>query len=190
MQGFLEKVGLTRSYVLVNAFPVAVHPGKVSKALPLLEDDDQRRWRNRFYDLVTGPELEAIVAFGGNAHAALDLWENKPDVPTFKVPHPSSHNTSALLEQWRTAIPDLRAAVTPDQDGTQSGANYGSTFKESDYQAIPAGDLPFGLPPWMGDDAWGRRAKPRHNNAVEAASRRPGHTLVWQAPTPQDLDPS
>src|SRR6187431_1470441 len=28
VQGFLEKVGLTRSYVLVNAFPVAVHPGK------------------------------------------------------------------------------------------------------------------------------------------------------------------
>ena len=106
------------------------------------------------------PELEAIVAFGSNAHLALDLWDGKPDVPTFKVPHPSSHNTASLLEEWRTAIPDLRAAVTADPDGTQGGANYGSTFKESDYQAIPPLDLPFGLPPWVGDDAWGRRAKP------------------------------
>ncbi len=184
VQGFLEKVGLTRSYVLVNAFPVAVHPGKVSKAQPLLDDDDQRTWRNRFYDLVTGPELEAIVAFGGNAHIALDLWDAKPDVPTFKVPHPSSHNAASLLEQWRTAIPDLRAAVTADPDGTQSGANYGSTFKESDYQAIPPADLPFGLPPWVGDDAWGRRSKPRHNNSVERPSSDQEHTLVWQAPTP------
>ena len=93
VQGFLDKLGLTHSYVLVNAFPVAVHPGKVSKAQPLLEDDDHLTWRNRFYDLVTGPELEAIVAFGGNAHLALDLWDSKPDVPTFKVPHPSNHDT-------------------------------------------------------------------------------------------------
>ena len=114
------------------------------------------------------------MAFGGNAHVALDLWEGKPDVPTFKVPHPSSHNTAALLEQWRTAIPDLRAAVTPDPDGTQGGANYGSTFKESDYQAIPAGDLPFGLPTWVGDDAWGRRAKPTAQQLGRAAPRRPG----------------
>lgn len=190
VQGFLEKVGLTRSYVLVNAFPFAVHPGKVSKALPLLEDDDQLRWRNRFYDLVTGPELEAIVSFGGNAHAALDLWGNKPDVPTFKVPHPSSDHTASLLEKWRTAIPDLRAAVTPDQDGTQSGANYGSTFKEADYQAIPPGDLPFGLPSWVGDDAWGRRARPKHHNSVRRPRDEPDNTLVWQAPTPQDLEPS
>ena len=188
VQGFLEKVGLTRSYVLVNAFPVAVHPGKVSKAQPLLDDDAQKRWRNRFYDLVTGPELEAIVAFGSNAHIALDLWEGKPDVSTFKVPHPSSHDTSRLLEEWRTAIPDLRAAVAPDPDGTQGGANYGSTFRESDYQAIPPLDLPFGLPPWVGDDAWGRRAKPRHNNSVERLKKDQEHTLVWQAPTPQELD--
>jgi hypothetical protein len=188
VQGFLEKIGLTRSYVLVNAFPVAVHPGKVSKAQPLLDDEDQKRWRNRFYDLVTGPDLEAIVAFGSNARIALDLWDGKPDVPTFKVPHPSSHDAAQLLQEWRTAIPDLRAAVTPDPDGTQSGPNYGSTFQESDYQAIPPLDLPFGLPPWVGDDSWGRRAKPRHNNSVERLKSDQEHTLVWRAPSPQDLE--
>jgi hypothetical protein len=167
-----------------------VHPGKVSKAQPLLEDADQLSWRNRFYDLVTGPELQAIVAFGANAHIALDLWDSKPDVPTFKVPHPSSHETQGLLQQWRTAIPDLRAAVTADRDGSQGGANYGSTFKESDYGRIPPFDLPFGLPPWVGNDAWGRRAKPRHNNSVERLKADQEHKLVWQAPSPQDLGPS
>ncbi|MET0999448.1 MAG: hypothetical protein ABWX73_12075, partial [Marmoricola sp.] len=190
VQGFLDKLGLTRSYVLVNAFPVAVHPGKVSKALPLLADEDQLRWRNRFYDLVTGPELEAIVAFGGNAARALDLWDGRPDVPTFKVPHPSNPDNKMLLQKWRTAIPDLRAAVSPDSDGSAGGPNYGSTFKESDYAPIPAEDLPFGLPSWMGDDAWGRRDSPRHNNSVARMSGDLEHTLVWQAPSPQDLDPS
>jgi uracil-DNA glycosylase len=195
VQGFLDKIGLTRSYVLVNAFPIAVHPGKVSQAQPLLEDGDQLAWRNRYYDLVTGPELEAIVAFGANAQRALDLWDGRPDVPTFEVPHPSSHDTRTLLEKWRTAVPDLRAAVTPDRDGTQGGANYGSTFKESDYRPIPRADLPFGLPPWVGDDSWVRRNGSRRHNSVERARSNQEHTLLWQAPTAaelalQDRDPS
>jgi hypothetical protein len=191
VQGFLGRLGLTHGYVLVNAFPVAVHPKSVFSALPLLSDPDHRTWRNRFYDLVTGPDLEAIVAFGSNAAAVLDLWDTKPDVPTFTVPHPSNPNEAELLQAWRTAIPDLRAVVTPDSDGSAGGANYGSTFAESDYQAIPRADLPFGYPSWVGDDAWGRRAKPRHNNGVKRPDDATGHVdnsrLVWQAPTPEEL---
>ena len=97
-------------------------------------------------------------------------------MPTFEVPHPSNPNAD-LLEKWRTAIPDLRAVVTPDPDGNASGPNYGTTFKESDYARIPPEDLPFGLPAWMGDDAWGRRDKPRHNNAVKRR-RRPANRLA------------
>jgi hypothetical protein len=192
VQGFLDKLGLTHSYVLVNAFPVAVHPGDVSKAEPVLADPEQLAWRNRFYDLVAGPELEAIVAFGGNAQRALELWDTKPDVPTFEVSHPSNHSEANLLAEWRTALPDLRAAVTPDEDGSNSGPNYGTTFEESDYRPIPKADLPFGLPAWVGDDAWGRRASPAHNNSVsrpqdKASGRIDDHRLVWRAPTAQEL---
>ena len=88
---------------------VLVNLPRTEEILYRVANDDQLRWRNRFYDLVTGPELEAIVSFGGNAHAALDLWENKPDVPTFTVPHPSNPDNKMLLQKWRTAIPDLRA---------------------------------------------------------------------------------
>ncbi|MCW2760446.1 MAG: hypothetical protein JWR85_647 [Marmoricola sp.] len=192
VQGFLDKLGLTRSYVLVNAFPVAVHPKQVFSAKPLLSDKDQLEWRNRFYDLVTGPDLQAIVAFGGNAVDVLELWEGKPDVPTFEVPHPSNPEEDVLLEAWREVIPKLRAVVTPDLDGNAGGANYGTTFKEADYHAIPAEDLPFGLPPWMGDDAWGRRSKPRHNNAVKRPDDANGdidnNRLLWRAPTPHELE--
>ncbi len=96
VQGFLTKLGLTTSYALVNAFPLAVHPSKVSKALPLLKDSDQLAWRNRFYDLITDSRLEAIIAFGGNAQAALRLWDSAPEVPTFEIPHPSAHNGADL----------------------------------------------------------------------------------------------
>ena len=109
------------------------------QAQPLLSDPDQLKWRNRFYDMVTGPDLEAIVAFGGNAAIVVDLWDNKPDVPTFKIPHPSNPEPEVLMPAWRTAIPDLRAVVTPDSDGSASGPNYGTDVQGVGLQPHPEG---------------------------------------------------
>src|SRR4051794_30484978 len=64
VQGFLSKLGLTRSYVLVNAYAYALLPSKAPDARGLLEAPAHTQWRNAFYDAVTGPPLEAIVAFG------------------------------------------------------------------------------------------------------------------------------
>ncbi|WP_082946870.1 hypothetical protein [Mycobacterium sp. ACS4054] len=187
VQGFVAKLGLTHSYVLVNAYPVAVHPSNVSEAKPVLADPQQTAWRNRFYDMLVGPNLEAVVAFGANASAALELWTTKPDVPTFQVPHPSSHDATTLLNKWRASVPELRNVITPDEDGDTTLPNYGDSFEEADYQRIPSADLPFGLPPWMGDDSWGRRAQPKHNNCVSRPANDPDHTLIWQAPTEAEL---
>lgn len=188
VQGFLERLGLVQNYVLVNAFPVAVHPSDASRAKTFLADPVQLAWRNRFYNLATEPGLEAIIAFGGVAQRALDLWDDRPDVPTFRISHPSNHSESSLLDQWRAAIPELRAVVSPDPGGSADGPNYGDTFDESDYRPIPKADLPFGLPDWVGDDAWGRVASPRHNNSVERSRTDREHTLVWKAQTPEELN--
>lgn len=187
VQGLLDKLGLTRGYVLVNAFPVALHPGRATEARPLLSDPDQLRWRNRFYDLVTGPGLETVVAFGSSAQRALDLWDTRPDVPAFRLPQPSASEGDTWLERWRDAIPRLRDLVTPDLDGSPSLPNYGDRFVESDYAPVPRADLPFGLPPWLGDDAWGRRARPQQLDAVTRSESDPGNHLVWRAPTAADL---
>jgi len=184
VQGFLTKLGLTTNYALVNAFPLAVHPSKVSKALPLLSDPAQLAWRNRFYDLITDSGLEAIIAFGGNAQAALRLWANAPDVPTFNIPHPSAHNGADLAAKWAAALPDARAAVTPDPGGDQTGPNYGTGITEADYAPIPHADLPYGQPIWIGNDKWGRTDSPRHNNTIERSSDDPDHKMTWQAPQP------
>ena len=104
------------------------------------------------------------------------------DVPVSEVPHPSSRDEQRLLDDWRAAVSDLRALVTPDADGENGGPNYGAEFAESDYEAIPRRDLPFGAPAFLGDDAW-VRAKP--GGAQNSVSRPPpddGHTLTWHAP--------
>jgi Uracil DNA glycosylase superfamily len=185
VQGFLSKLGLTRSYALVNAYAYALLPSRAPDARPLLAKPAHLTWRNKLYNDVTGSSLQAIVAFGGEAREAVRLWDPKPDVPVFEVPHPSSRSAKRLLDEWRAAVTELRGIVEPDSDGDADGPNYGTSFRESDYARIPPRDLPFGVPAWFGDDAWGRKARPRHNNSVE----RPGwdlrHTLIWTSPSNQ-----
>ncbi|HEY1276506.1 MAG TPA: hypothetical protein VGF25_16465 [Thermoleophilaceae bacterium] len=183
VQGFLAKLGLTGSYVLLNAHAYALHPGQAFDGLDLLADPERVEWRNALFKKVTGPKLQAIVAFGGQAHRALELWDTAPSVPVQKVDHPSARDEKQLLNEWRAAIEALRPVVTPDADGDQTLPNYGTRFRESDYAPIPSRDLPFGLPAWFGDDAWGRKAKARHNNSVERPTTDPEHRLVWRAPT-------
>lgn len=182
VQGFLAKLGLTRSYLLVNAFPYALHPSWGMSADELLAEPEQKKWRNQFYDAVRPSSVEAVVAFGTNAQLALDMWTNRPNVQVERVPHPSSRDEGKLLEDWHDAIARLRQKVTPDADGNADGPNHGSSFKEADYASIPRRDLPFGVPEFLGDDARGRQGHPRHNNCVSRPSPDDGHTLIWTAP--------
>src|SRR6188472_734085 len=117
VQGFLTKLGLTRSYSLVNAYAYALRPSRAQQAAPLLSRPDHLSWRNTLLQLITGEQLQAIVAFGAQARAAVQLWDSKPDVPVFEVPHPSSRDAQKLVDSWRQAVTDLRAIVTPDSDG-------------------------------------------------------------------------
>lgn len=185
VQGFLAKVGLTRSYALVNAYAYALLPSRAFDARPLLAEPEHRTWRNKLLNDITGPDLQAIVAFGGEAREALRLWDSKPDVPVFQVVHPSSRDAKRLRDEWRAAVNALREIVTPDEDGDPTVPNYDSTFRESDYARVPPRDLPFGVPPWFGDDAWGRTSRPRHNNSVDRPDTDLRHTLVWRAPQNQ-----
>src|SRR5438552_524407 len=152
------------------------------EAEQLLAEPAQQTWRNQFYDAVRPGAVDAVIAFGANAQAAFDLWPHKPDVPVERIPHPSSRDEAALLREWHDAITRLRQKVTPDPDGNAGGPNYGSSFAEADYAPIPRRDLPFGVPDFLGDDAVGRQAHPRHNNCVSRPSPDDGRTLIWKAP--------
>jgi len=185
VQGLLAKIGLTHSYLCLNAWAHNLHPGFASEERKKLDEPGQMKWRNRLYDLATGSQLEAIVAFGENAQAALKLWTDRPDAFVCEIPHPSAardeQSEKSLLDKWRKAVDDLRKEVTPDSDGDAAGPNYGPKFTEADYAPIPRADLPFGAPAFLGDDAWVRES----GHAFNSVDRPPhdDHTLVWRAPT-------
>jgi uracil-DNA glycosylase len=180
VQGFLAKVGLDRSYVLANAFPYSFIPTHRAFAKTILKDHDQLTWRNRLYDALASPNLEAIVVFGEYAAYAFDRWATKPaGVPVHKVPHPTSRSEVKLLDGWRTAVAALRGEVTPDPGAPAMPPNYGPKFLETDYAPIPRRDLPFGVPDFIGDDAWVRAT-----NGHGSVTRPDPFTISWASPKP------
>jgi hypothetical protein len=94
----------------------------------------------------------------------------------------ASHEESVLLTRWAQAVTELRSIVTPDPDGDATLPNYGADFLESDYRPIPRRDLPFGAPPFLGDDSAGRAATPPRLSSVSRPFPDDRHTLTWIAP--------
>lgn len=179
-QGFLAKLGLTRSYVLVNAFAVAMKPSQKTKGLNVLKTNAAiKAARHALYNQLLSGGLEAIVDFGEEAHAAYDVWAaSNPavkGVQRLKLHHPAAvdrdgSGNDAALKEWAQAINTLRTIVSPDADGDATTPNYGDYFTEVDYTRIPRRDLPAVAPLYAGDDSWGRGATPRHNNCCTRPS--------------------
>jgi len=181
-QGFFAKLGLTRSYLCLNAYSVALIPSHANQGAAVLTDPAHLAWRNSLFDLAKGPHLQAIIGFGVQAQKAVSLWPGRGSVPFIRIPHPSSHDESVLVTKWAQAVTQLRAIVTPDPDGNITLPNYGAKFTEADYRPIPRCDLPFGAPAFLGDDSVGRAAVPRRLTSVSRPSPDDRHTLIWVAP--------
>ena len=195
-QGFLTKLGLTRSYALVNGFAVALRPSQKTRGLKALKDNVAiRTARHALYNaLFAGGALEAIIAFGDVAHQAYDLWATAnpavKGVPSFKLAHPAAVDREGTgndraLKAWAKAVTMLRGVVTADPDGDPGGPNFGDYFTEVDYARIPRWDLPAVAPAYMGDDSWGRGATPRHNNCCERPSPDDMASLLLTPPAGQ-----
>jgi hypothetical protein len=174
VQGFLAKLGITHSYVCINAFLYSVY-GTVrasTRRNPVLVD-----YRNQWIAaLLDGGKVEAVIALGGAAAEAWQFWKNTPDGGASSIAfaaliHPTQPESSSkgdkaklalatkkLLANWNAALSALAPAVKhPDQQVALS--LYGDTWADGDRVAVPEADLPAGMPAWMHErDGWAKRA--------------------------------
>lgn len=188
-QGFLAKLGITQSYVMVNTFLYSVYGqsgGNQHKNEPGIVD-----YRNKWFKAVLAPgNIEAVVSLGGLADEAWKAWLKTSDGAAFKtltyqhITHPtwpesSAHdnatraaNTKIMLTKWNAALAALAPHVQhPDVPTTL--VPYGDAFMPSELIDIIAKDLPAGLPAWMrGDTPWAVR------QGVDAAAKRRNITIT------------
>ncbi len=173
IQGFLAKLGIERSYVMINTFLYSVYgnvPAKIKKSAAIA--DYRHRWLKA---LLTTQPIEAVVTLGMLADEAWRAWEATPDSQNFTVTqvpitHPTRpesasdgdkqklrEETQTMLNQWNTALQTLHTAIR-HPDRVQSLILYGETWQPGDKVAIPEIDFPPGLPDWMREsDNWARR---------------------------------
>ena len=195
LQGFLFKLGIERSYVMVNTFLYSVYGqggGERHATDPAIA-----AYRHRWLDaLLDGTGVEAVVAFGHLADRAWRAWRQTPAGAGWSgayehLTHPTqpdaaSHDPAeqaaamkALLAQYSAALPRLHAAIA-HPDVARPVEPYGDVLTDADHAEIPAFDLPAGLPAWMRSlETWAKR------DGADAEAKRA--TLVVRVP--DDLRP-
>lgn len=174
LQGLLAKLGIERSYALVNTFLYSVYGqggGEKHK-----KDAAIAAYRNKWLDaLLVGKNVEAVIALGSLADQAWTAYRLTPagaalNVAYAHVTHPTQPEsssrsgqttlaaaTTALLKNWNTTLQALKPAVT-HPDVAKPLALYGTKWAAGDEVEIPADDFPAGTPEWMrGDKAWAVR---------------------------------
>jgi hypothetical protein len=164
LQGFLTKLGVTRSYLMLNTFSYSIFDQFGGDNQTLSRQDPILGYRNGQFDAVAADNpLQAVVTVGTAARDAVDRWPGVGVIPRVHLIHPAFPNTSQLLANWNAGLAALRPMVEPD-DGAVAGPDYGSGFLAGEVVSIPRRDLPFGIPGWHGD---GDHATRNGNTVIE-----------------------
>ncbi|MBZ5740655.1 uracil-DNA glycosylase family protein [Nocardioides mangrovi] len=160
VQGFVEKLGFTRSYLMVNAFLYGIY--NQDMALPHLNDPEIVAYRHQWLEAAFEPgRIEAVVTFGTPAFNAWTAFTATPAgqavLPTVafhKALHPTADKPGGpisrkdLLDNWNVALQSLHAGIQHPDLATPL-ALYGDDFAPEELPEIPSRDLPPGIPAWM-----------------------------------------
>ncbi len=163
VQGLLAKVGVSDSYVMVNAFVYSVYGQRSGEAHE--RDPAIAAYRNSWLDaLLIGTEVTAVVALGRLARTAYGMWAKTQPVaadrlhlaalrhPTYPESasaasgKPLTQTTANLMADWNAKLPALAAHLTPE--AAVDLTPYEGGWREGDLAAIPERDLPAGSPDW------------------------------------------
>lgn len=145
-QNFLAKLGLTRSYLMLNTFLFGVQSASLSPAMAT--DATIMAYRNRLFDYAASTNhLTAILAFGQYAYTSVTNWPGKGSVPIVHLSHPTAQ--SGVAKNWNSNFSVAHSLIAPDGDGTVDSNPY-SNAGALPTTDVPRRDLPFGVPAWHG----------------------------------------
>jgi hypothetical protein len=174
IQGLLFKLGIERSYVMVNTFLFSVfgQAGGERHAADAAIARYRHRWLAAIFE--TSP-IEAVIALG---HLADEAWRRFARTTAGRavtagyvhVTHPTQPESAsrgnrakheqliaAMLANWNEGMAAIAPSIA-NPDRRRTLVPYGAAFADGDRKPIPMDDLPAGSPAWMAlDDGWAAR---------------------------------
>ncbi|MFZ0545124.1 MAG: uracil-DNA glycosylase family protein [Candidatus Promineifilaceae bacterium] len=169
VQRVLQKLGVTRSYVMLNTFLFSVFGQFDTELRNISNEPTIENYRNAFLDhLVAENSIEAVISFGVGARHATDRWPNNTNLPIFNATHPAASDAQ-VIANWNQLLPNMQAVVTADDDGVVDPTPFGPTLTDADLIPIPSFDLPFGVPNWQGKNGG-------------HSTRNGNKEIIWSAP--------
>lgn len=183
VQGFLSKLGITRSYIMINTFLYSINGQFDYRMKRFVNRTTVRNWRNSLLNkLYSSSNIEAILGFGRAAKYVLEDWPryNQLRNRIFFLTHPTARNESLVLQNWNYKLPGIANRVTPDSYSVRDLTPYsGNKFKNYHLSRIPLRDFCFGVPKWMGNGNMAQRVGQRSRIMPSAVRRNP--TIYWVA---------
>lgn len=153
VQGLLRKLGLSRSYVMANTLHLGIYSPFDAQLENVSENDPVLAWRNTYFDMIkSGGCLQALIAVGGKAADAVNLWPGAAGLLRVDIMHPSAINFgNDPFPSWNAAVATLGGVLSADPGMSPDLTPYvGGAFSGLMIEPIPRGDLPWGMPAWFG----------------------------------------
>ena len=173
-QGFLFKLGVDRSYTMINTFLYSVY-GQAG-GTKHQNDAGIIAYRNQWINaILSNNSIETVIALGALADSAWTAWKKAPASQAFSpayahITHPtqpegaSKGNASKqaqlmkqMLQNWNAALSALKPQIQ-HPDAVRALVPYGTTIQPTEMVEVSEADLPAGTPAWMrGSDPWATR---------------------------------
>ena len=157
VQGFLAKLGITRSYVMVNTFLYSVYGGTHANTR---RNPNLVAYRNSWFrKILESGNIEGVVALGMYANEAWEMFKasdsaTNADVAYIPITHPTQPESSSggskiklleaikkMLQNWNNGLLTIAPAIAHPDNMVQL-VQYGESFKDDEKAEIPEIDLP------------------------------------------------
>jgi hypothetical protein len=173
-QGFLYKLGIDRSYTMINTFLYSVY-GQWSGSKHQ-QDAAIVSYRNQWIKaILSNNSIDAVITLGAMADASWTTWKQTGDSKAFNpayatITHPTEPEGASkgsatketqlmaqMLLNWNAALTALQPQIK-HPDSVRKLVPYGSKILPAEMTEIPEGDFPPGTPVWMrGASPWAYR---------------------------------
>ena len=173
LQKFLNKIGISRSYTIINTFAYSIKGQFNTEMRAISLEPPLKNFREDLMNTIIDKNpIEAVLTFGAGARHAVENWENTKNIQVFHLVHPTAPEQTTH-PNWNEKLPEIAGFITPDDPDLVDLTPYDGNWDNAIHGTpVPRFDLPYDIPFWHGTQ--GTRSRRDPADRVK--------NIIWQSP--------